>query len=296
MLKKIAVITALLILINLTLAAEQDTLPNMAGVVKITCEADGYTALGLPFTFWALDGSGDPIYGTVSTKPSDIIRDQLTHGWPWEADEVIRKDNGQVAYRGPDSLWHGPLETNANMEVGRYYWIHSRQDSAQDLFLVGEVDSSTYGPIAVDSGYTPLSFRTAFNRPLDSLNLTACGFTGGLYAFQSDELLEKNTGNVAWYRTSDQTWQGAFGYVTPGYGYYIHDRGGLSWDYYYRFDCSQAPPPQRPDRGDRATSSVGQPQRPGIDKGNVTRTGQPQRSQDDQKTIKRPKRQRRTVR
>lgn len=165
---------------------------NTVGFVKIDCPANSHEPFGLPFTFWDVVDS-IPSYGVVSTRPSDIIYNQLTGGTAATGDRCYQQ-GGPWAYRvTTPALWMGILE-GSGMETGRAYWIHNRHGFDQKMYLAGEVDEDggrSRDPIYISpNAYTPLSFPEARLRPVDDLNLLTSGFTGGNTG-TSDRLIDR---------------------------------------------------------------------------------------------------------
>jgi len=101
------------------------------------------------------------------------------------------------------------------------------------MYLAGQVDRSTinFGEIAV--GYNPYGIREAGEVNVSTLDLIP-GFTGGQFAYQSDQIQDMITGNSAWYNTTTSSWSGSLTNITPGHAYYIYVLSGHSsfdWTY-----------------------------------------------------------------
>ncbi|MBU1708125.1 hypothetical protein KKG05_09805 [bacterium] len=270
MLKKVAFVLALTVLVSFALALESGP-SNTVGFTKTNCAASGaYTSFGLPFTFWDVVG-GVPTHGTQSTNPSDILGSQLTCDFPWVADQVVRQDNGLYAFRNSflGCAWDGDLENTAlpadRMDVGRAYWILNNTVSALDVVLAGEVDTSAYGPIACAGGgvYTPLSFRDARVRPINSINLQTSGGFVGDFPWQADQLVEQATGNYAFVNSFlGNTWDyqpPTYTAVTPSYAYWVLNNH-TAFNYNYG-PGAVAPPPERPGNDDGKIDRITRPTR-----------------------------------
>jgi hypothetical protein len=259
MLKKVAFVLALAVLVSGALALESGP-SNTVGFTKKAFDP-GYTDFGLSFKFWDVNG-GVPSYGTVSTRPSDIIGFQLTGGLPFLADEVIRQDNGENAFIAPGDVWSGVLETNANMLPGYAYWINNKQAASFDMVLAGEVDTSTFAiAIAPGESYTPVSCRDARVVSVGNAYLVGSGFTGGTLPFLSDEVIEQSSGAVAWYHTVNGWITTGLAAFTPMESYWIHSRagsGGYTWNY---GPGAIAPPPDRPGNEDNSINRITRPTR-----------------------------------
>lgn len=257
MLKKVAFVLALVLCVSLALALESGP-SNTVGFVKKTCGPNAYTPFGLPFTFWDVV-SGVPAYGVTSGRPSDVIGAQLTGGTGSTGDRCIHQ-GGAYAYRTTTvALWSGGLETAGGMTAGRAFSLWNRHAFNQDMVLAGQVDTSTFGPIAIAANaYTPLSFRDARVVNRANLNLLTSGFRGGTGS-TSDRLIEQG-GAYCFYRTSDRTWQGSLVNAAPGMAYSIWNRHGTPWNYNYG-PGAVSRPPDRPGE-DNPIDKISLPNRP----------------------------------
>lgn len=267
MLKKVAFVLALTVLVSFALALESGP-SNTVGFNKVTLPdvtdplTEGWVPFGLAFTFWDVVG-GVPAYGTVSTKPSDVIGAQTTSGFPGAATELICKNTGEAAFRNFAGTWFGSLEDNSNMLPGYGFYFHNF-GTPYDVVFAGEVDTAAYG-LAIGAGdsYTAFSVRDARVRGLGQINLVTSGFTGGMFVFQSDELIEKNTGTTAWYNSTAGAWQGtiAGNQTTPGYYYWVHTIAGHAGYAYTYGPGAIAPPPERPGNDDNSINRITRPTR-----------------------------------
>ena len=259
MLKKVAFVLALTVLVSFALALESGP-SNTVGFVKFTAAAgDLYTAFGLPFTSWDVV-AGVPSYGVVSSRPSDILGTQLNGGMPWVRDNVTRQDNGKIASRDAGGVWTGLLETDADMIVGRAYWIFNNDAAIPlEIVLAGEVDTFAWAPLTMNGPdlYTALSFRDARIRPVASINLLTCGFHTGM-PWVKDQLVEQSSGDIASH--SGTAWGGLLTQITPGEAYWIFNNGPDNWTYTYG-PGTVAPPPERPDNNDGSIDRITRPTR-----------------------------------
>lgn len=214
---------------------------NFAGYVNkvITGTPGGtaYTAFGLPFKFW--DVSSDiPVFGTESTRPSDICGSQTNAGDPTTADKISQQGTGVFALRLTGGNWAGSLESTEAMTPGYAYYYQNKSGSNRNFVLAGEVDNSgDYGTIAITPyGATALSWREARDHPVSALNLLEDGFTGGALPTSSDKLSEQITGSFVVYITTTSQWTGGLTNITPGRAYYIYDHNGVMTSYSYDGD------------------------------------------------------------
>jgi hypothetical protein len=251
MLKKVAFVLALMVFVSFALALESGP-SNTVGFTKVTCPV-GYTPFGLAFKFWNVV-TGVPQYGTVSTKPSSIVGQQLTPGTYNTGDRIYRQGGDWCFRQAASPYWSGALETNGTMVEGRAYFVRNRQAASQNMVLAGQVDTSAFGPIAIAANiYTPLSFRDARIRPVSQINLITSGFQGGTYN-TSDRLYEQG-GSWCWYNTGTSTWTGMAN-VTPAKAYFVRERHGATWNYNYG-PGAVSRPPDRP--GDDSIDKISRP-------------------------------------
>jgi len=242
MMKKVMFVVVSLLLVSYCFALESAP-SNKVGYVKLNVAGgtgNVYTnGLGFPFIFWDVPTGNVPTYGVESRKPSDIFGTQPVCGTSLNADRVLRADAlGRFAYRGtPSCAWTGSLETNpADAEPGHLYQVRTTSQPAKYYVLAGEADTTAIGipAIAITAGaYVGYSWRDPRDLPTNRLNLLAQGFTGG-NSTSSDRVVAAFTGGgFAWYRTSDNTWQGTLTTIQPGKGYYIFNKHAVSWNYTY---------------------------------------------------------------
>jgi hypothetical protein len=260
MMKKVMFVFVLVLVASTCFAQLQSGPSNTVGYVKISCGANPApgiqtvsTAFGLPFQFWYVPSAGIPTYGVESTKPSDIVGDQLNCGTSsLNADRILRPDNGFAAFR-LTSLgcgYTGALETDATwnnrMIPGRNYYYQNRTEAVRFLVLAGQVkNDALYAPspeaqTMTQGAFNEYSWRDSRSVNRDDLNLLASGFNGGTSALNSDRVvIQDGSGNNFWRRTSDNTWQGVIVTVEPGSAYWNHNRanGGVG-TYSYDYDGS----------------------------------------------------------
>ncbi len=125
------------------------------------------------------------------------------------------------------------------MIPGRGYAYINKTGAARTLVIAGDVDNSgDYGVVTITAptppatlASTPYSWRDSRNLPFSALNLLEDGFTGGT-SLSSDRVAQTVGGGFAYYRTSDNTWQGVLTTITPGQYYNIVNRHPL-WSYSY---------------------------------------------------------------
>ncbi len=262
MLKNVAFVLALTVLVSFALALESGP-SNTVGFVKITCTQSYDNAFGLPFEFWDVVG-GVPSHGTPSGMPSDIVGPgQLTGGaHPGVADRLIEQGGvGAYAWKSLAGVWSGSLETGGGMTAGKAFWARNMQLVDQDMVLAGEVDTSTFGPIAIAALYdNALSFRDARLVNRGNLNLIGSGFTGGAHPGVSDRMIEQGgVGAYCWLNLAS-VWQGSLIDVVPGNAYWIREMQGATWNYNYG-PGSVAPPPERPGNDDGKINRITRPTR-----------------------------------
>lgn len=226
--------------------AQQSDPSNDVGYVKLNINGSGTPgtistlAFGLPFKFWNVN-AGVPQYGNESTRPSSIIGAQTNPGAIGTADRISRVDAGTFAYfRSSDNTWQGTLETagTGGMIPGRGYQYVNKTGAARVLVLAGDVDNSgDYGIVTVTAptppallASTPYSWRDSRNVAVSALNLLEDGFTGGAIG-SSDRVAQTVGGAFAYYRTSDNTWQGLAA-IVPGQYYNIVNKHAV-WSYSY---------------------------------------------------------------
>jgi len=223
--KKIALIFLLGSLLGLLCALESDP-SETVGYVRITVN-EGYTAFGLPFTF--TNDLGDESYAI-----NDVIGDQLTGGnFIFQSDQIIDIFDGASSwYSNPALSW------DPNMTLDTEHSFYAKVLSGhgtQDVYLAGRVEPEiiVYSTM-MNPGYNPVGIKEAGVVGVEDLDLVESGFTGGNFIFQSDQLIDINTGFVAWYKSSDSTWQSSLTQVEPGAGYFIKVLTGHSaftWTY-----------------------------------------------------------------
>jgi hypothetical protein len=263
MLKKVAFVLALTVCVSLALALESGP-SNTVGFVKITCTQNFQNAFGEPFTTWDVI-SGVPQYGVFSGKPSDVIGAQLTGGSAFTGDRCIEQTGaGQYAYRTTTAaLWAGSLENAGGMLPGIAFWLHNKQAFDQDMVLAGEVDTSGFGPIAINPNFqNAITWRDARNVDRSRLNLLTSGFTGGS-AFTSDRLIEQTgAGRYCYYNTATPAWAGSLPGSEPGVAYWIHEKNGNSWNYNYVSGGAMPPAPDRPGGNEGTIDRINRPTSP----------------------------------
>ncbi len=221
--KKLIAIIAILALATTAFATE--SLPSeTVGFVKIDADV-GYTPFGLPFTFY------DATHAQTMTL-DNIIGAQFTGGAaPFLSDQIIDINTGNYGwYNTGASAWAGMTSYTANHPNYAYVLVGHPN---VDMYLAGQVDQSTinFGTMAV--GYNPIGIREAGDVIISDLDLVSSGFTGGAAPFLSDQLIDINTGNYAWYSTGTSTWQGMAN-ITIGHAYYIYVLSGhtpFDWTY-----------------------------------------------------------------
>jgi hypothetical protein len=195
--------------------------------------------IGLPFVFWDVPTGNVPTYGVESRKPSDILGTQLVcAATSITADRVIRQDLGDYSFRqSPSCIWQLALENASEMEPGRAYQFRTTNQPAKTFVIAGEADTTAIGIPTVTinpNTYVPYSWRDPREIGVGHLNLHAQGFTGGTFSTPSDKVVEiGGAGNYAWYKTTDNTWQGLLTTVVPGKSYYIVSKHSPAWSYTY---------------------------------------------------------------
>jgi len=198
------------------------------------------TPFGLPFKFWDVPAGGIPTYGVVSTFPNDICGDQPACGTPGGADQIVRQDNANFAFRmSPACTWTGSLQTAGGMVPGRAYWYANRTGVARNFVLAGEVDNAgNYATISItNNSYTAYSWRDSRSVNRDDLNLVMSGFLGGATPTLSDQVAAQ-TGGAFFWRTSGGAWQGSLVTVEPGAAYWIVNRNHANGTWNYNYDAS----------------------------------------------------------
>lgn len=246
--KKVMFVVFSLLLVGSCFAQLQSGPSNTVGYVKVDIAAGNpvYKEFGLPFKFWDVPANNIPTYGVESRRPSDIVGTQANCGNVGSADRIHRQDTGTFAYRNGTSPctaapWTGSLETSAvNMDPMRAYWYINKSNAARTLVLAGQVENGSTNAVAVSaptvpntSTYTPLSFKDARDVPNNQLGLVTDGFLGGTIG-TSDRLIAQTGGAFAWFRTSDNTWQGTLTVVNPGRAYWIQNKHlNHTWTYIY---------------------------------------------------------------
>ena len=226
--KKLVLLITILALVTAAFAAESDP-SETVGFFKIDADV-GYTPFGLPFTFY--DASHTP-----TMTLDDIIGDQFTGGaFIFLSDQIVDINTGSYGwYNG--SNWQNMPSFTANHAF--YAYVLSGHSNV-DMYLAGQVDQSSinFGTMAV--GYNPVGIREAGEVNVSDLDLVSSGFTGGNFIFQSDQIIDMNTGNYAWYNIGTSTWNG-MSTITPGHAYYVYVLSGhSSFDWTYNPTGSKA--------------------------------------------------------
>jgi hypothetical protein len=242
MMKKVMFVVVSLLLVSYCFALESAP-SNKVGYVKLSVAGgtgNAYTSFGLPFVFWDVPTGNVPTYGVESRKPSDIFGTQPYCGTTsLNSDRVVRTDVGRYAYRlQPSCTWTNSLEINpADMEPGHGYQIRTTNQPPKTFVLAGEADTTAIGipAVTINGGsptpsYAGYSWRDPRELTVNRLNLLASGFTGGTIQ-TSDRIVGGSL--YAYYRTSDNTWQGTLPTITPGKSYYIVSKHNPGWTYTY---------------------------------------------------------------
>lgn len=243
--------------------ADQSDPSNEVGYVKVTAAATGQyhvigvqasAPFGLTFKFWDVwptaipgPGAGTPVYGTESTKPSDIVGSQAVPFTPSVfAEKIVRQTDGSSATRrSSDGMWTGSLESGSTMIAGHAYWFVTLEGTARSIILGGEVDNSGSYPARTitaplagppfPSSTTPYSWRESRNIARDQLNLRDDGFLGGSNSLNADRVVEQGTGlGFHYLSTGAGGWTGTLAAINPGKAYWILNRHvGNTWVYDY---------------------------------------------------------------
>ncbi|MCC6476841.1 hypothetical protein IT157_07260 [bacterium] len=229
----------------------ESVLSNTAGYIEV--EALGgvgevFTPFGVPFVTWDIL-TGAPQYGSASSRPSDVIREQSEFGLINTADRVINMTNFHTAWRNSSNVWAGTLETTPGMDRGKgFYYSNRVSRPTRSIIICGEVDHSGAGfsyslliPDPTPGPYVvrPFSWPEARVLPVSQLELLTDGFLGGANASDSDLLVcmgPVDNGKFAWYDNVNG-WTGTLTHVTPGQVYYIvNQHPGHSWNFTYSFN------------------------------------------------------------
>ena len=247
MMKKVLLVVLTLALATSLSFAQTSGPSNVAGYVKITCNATTYqqpyaTPFGLAFKFWDVD-AGVPQYGVESFRPSDIVGDQANPGGPIDSDKIVKQGGGQAFRdnRGAEIIWTDVLEDNEEMFPGDAYWYVNKTGVARDLVLAGEVDNAgSYGtktitaPTSTSNFATPYSWRDSRNVPVDSLGLVEQGFTGDAIALNSDKVVQQGGSGLQLNYITGTGWDYGFASLDPALAYWIVNKHvGHTWDYTY---------------------------------------------------------------
>jgi len=218
-----------------TLLASSDTVGYFAfTALPYAAGQPGFTPFGLPLTFLDVDGNNVPQACVVSTRPSDILDEQTNCAGGLSVEMVVRQDNGMTAFRNTNAscAWTGALETSAAMIPGRAYWIRNRTSNPRLIVLAGRIspcDSTTaiVPPMAIGTGYNPISWRVQSPVSRHQLGLLAAGFSGTNPA-NSDRVVDQHTGQL-FYRTA-RGFGGSLQTVQPATAYWLFSHAG-GWTY-----------------------------------------------------------------
>jgi len=100
---------------------------------------------------------------------------------------------------------------------------------ATTVFATESDPSETVGFVKIDAdvGYTsfglPFTFYDALHAQTMALDdIIGNQFTGGALFFQSDQIMDINSGAIGWYNTGSSTWMGTLTTITPGHTYYVY--------------------------------------------------------------------------
>ncbi len=219
---------------------------NHVGVMRVAaapyCACAFASPFGIPFKVWEMR-DGVPIYGDLSTCPSDVVGEQGTCGTLVTANRMLRQDNGQFAYRyiGADCAWTNQLETNCGAVPGRCFWWQGL-GGEDTVYVYGECDASgNYANITMPEGaFSAYSWRDPRMLSRDRLNLLASGFTGGTL-ITSDRVISQSNGAFFYYDTALQAFGGYLEQVNPGRAYWIQNKDHTNNSWSYNYTASGAP-------------------------------------------------------
>jgi len=229
--KAILPILLLFVGVSCLLAVESDP-SQTVGFIKYTVP-QGYTYFCLPFTFQKLTGTPPALVETMA--PDDVVGNELTGGTiSGNSDRIVNIYTGTAGYiKASDGKWYNMAAFIDNVP----YFFQHRAATTLSVYLAGAVvrEAQTVGTF--NPGSKLCALREAGAVPVGLLDLNpnlAGGFHGGAVAGQSDQLINPNNGNVAWYKTSSSAWQGALTATIPGLPLYVLVRSThtpIVWNY-----------------------------------------------------------------
>ena len=226
--KRLFLVPLFFVLIALPAFSAESGPSNTVGFLTFECPQTSWTPFAFPFTYY---NEGH----VATTVLNDIIMGDFTGGFIFNADLIYDQNDAISAYKNASGVWTGAL---TDITPGHAYWAKTTgSNPAVTAITAGEVDMSEVGlgTMAAES-WTPVSLRDPGVVPLENSGLVESGFTGSPFIFQSDFIYDQNDAISAWYRTSDNTWQGALvaeGLI-PGHAFWVKTYTGhaaFEWIY-----------------------------------------------------------------
>lgn len=188
---------------------------EVVGFIKIDAGV-GFTYFSLPFTFY------DASHNETLTL-EDVVGNQGRSGSSLTGTKILQVGSALNAYRNnnvPPStdLWTGTLTSFVDNKAYQIK-VHSSHPT-QTFYFAGTVqpEAQTIGTFPIGTSYAVV--REAGVVSLSNCDLITSGFRGG-NSLTSDKIMKKGTSLSAWYRTSDNTWQGTLSSIEPGGVYQI---------------------------------------------------------------------------